>query len=210
VIAVLVAIVALLAGGTWLYRSLSYVPPFYSQALEATAAELKRSSREMLRRTAALNNDVKRRGKWEALLTDEQINGWLAVDGPKNHPDLIPTQAHNPRVRIVPGRLLAGAEVEGMVSAVVSVELDVRLTETNLLAVRIEKLRVGDVPWALDQIVDDVVAAARDWGIRVEQTQNDGDPVLLLTMPGEFDERKVLLERLELREGEVYLSGQTK
>jgi hypothetical protein len=110
----------------------------------------------------------------------------------------------------VPGRLLAGAEMEGAVSAVVSVELDVRLTETNVLAVRIEKLRVGDVPWALDQIIDDVVAAARDWGIRVEQTQSDGDPVLLLTMPAEFDKRKVLLERLELREGKVYLSGQTK
>jgi hypothetical protein len=210
VIAVLVALVALLAGGIWLYRSLSYVPPFYSEALEASAAELSRFSRELLRRTAALNSDVKRRGQWEALFTDEQINGWLAVDVPKNHPDLIPTQAHNPRVRIVPGRLLAGAQMEGAVTAVVSVELDVRLAETNVLAVRIEKLRVGDVPWALDQIIDDVVAAARDWGIRVEQTQSDGDPVLLLTMPAEVDERKLFLERLELREGEVYLSGQTK
>jgi hypothetical protein len=210
VTAVLMALLALFAGGIWLYRSLSYVPQFYSEALAATAAQLQQSSREMLRRTAALNNDLRRQGKWEALFTDREINGWLAVDVPKNHPELIPPQAHDPRVRIVPGRLLAGARIDAAVSAVVSVELDVRLAERNVLAVRVQKLRVGDVPWGLDQIIDEVIAAARDWGIRVEQTQSDGDPVLLLTMPAEFDERRVFLERLELRDGEIYLAGQTK
>jgi hypothetical protein len=205
-----VALVVLLAGGVWLYRSLSYVPPFYSEALAATESALRQSSREMLRRTAAFNNDIKRSGKWEALFTDQEINGWLAVDVPKNHADLIPPQAHEPRVRIVPGRLLAGARIEGAVSSVVSIELDVRLTETNIVAVRLQRLKVGDVPWALDDIVDQVAAAARDWGVRVEQTQSDGDPVLLLTMPAKFDERQVHLERLELREGEVYLAGHTK
>ena len=210
VTAVLVALVALLAGGIWLYRSLSHVPTFYTQALGATESELKQSSREMLRRVAALNNDVKRPGKWEALFTDQQVNGWLAVDVPKNHPDLIPPQAHSPRLQIVPGRLLAGAQVDGAVSAVVSVELDIRLTGDNVVAVRIQKLRVGNLPWGLDEIIDEVVAAASDLGIRVEQTQSDGDPVLLLTMPAEFDKRQVFLERLELRDGEVYLAGQTK
>jgi hypothetical protein len=207
---VLVVLAVLLAGGIWLYRSLSHVPPFYAEAIEASESELKQSSREMLRRTAALNNDIKRPGKWEALFTDKQINGWLAVDVPKNHPELIPPQAHNPRVRMVPGRLLAGAQIDGAVSAVVSVELDVRLAEPNVLAVRIQKLRVGNVPWGLDEIIDDVVAAAADWGIQVEQTQSEGDPVLLLRMPADFDERRAVLERLELRNGEVYLSGQTK
>jgi hypothetical protein len=210
VIAVLLVLAALVAGGIWLYRSLSHVPPFYSDALAVDESVLKQSNREMLRRTAALNNDVKRPGRWEALFTDEQINGWLAVDVPKNHPDLIPPQASNPRVQIVPGRLLAGAQIENAVSAIVSVELDIRLTDTNVLAVRIQKLRVGDVPWGLDEILDDVIATARDWGLHVEQTQTEGDPVLLLTMPAELDRRRVLVERLELREGEVYLSGSTK
>jgi hypothetical protein len=207
---VLVVLALVIAGGIWLYRSLSYVPPFYSEAVSASDPELKRSNREMLRRTAALNNDVQRPGKWEALFSDKEINGWLAVDVPKNHPDLIPPQARDPRVQIMPGRLLAGVRIEDAVSAVVSVELDVRLTEANVVAVRIQRIRVGDVPWGLDQVLDEVVKAARDWGIRVEQTQSDGDPVLLLTMPAEFDKRRVLLERLELREGEVYLSGQTR
>jgi hypothetical protein len=205
-----VVLAALLAGGIWFYRSLLYVPPFYAEGLEASESELKTSSREMLRRTAALNNDIKRAGKWEALFTDRQINGWLAVDVPKNHPDLIPPQARDPRVRIEPGRLLAGAQIDGAVSAVVSVELDVRLAEPNVLAVRVQKLRVGDVPWGLDEIIDDVVAAAADWGIQVEQTQSEGDPVLLLKMPADFDERRIVLDRLELRDGEVYLAGQTE
>jgi hypothetical protein len=206
----LLALLALVAGGVWFYRSLSHVPPFYAEALQASKSELQHSSREMLRRTAALNNDVKRIGKWEALFSDKDINGWLAVDVPRNHPDLIPPQAQSPRVRIVPGRLWAGAQIESGVSAIVSVELEVRLAKPNVLAVRIQKLRVGNLPWGLDEIIDDVVAAARDWGMRVEQTQSAGDPVLLLTMPDKFDERQVFLEHLELRDGEVYLTGETR
>ncbi|MEX2139419.1 MAG: hypothetical protein WD894_09170 [Pirellulales bacterium] len=209
--AVLLVLIALVVGGVWLYRSLVYVPEFYSQALAVGAPELQQSNREMLQRTAALNNDLKRIGEWQALFTDQQINGWLAVDVPKNHPDLLPPEVENPRLRITPDGVFAGAQFEGEVSAVVSVELAVRLTATNVLAVRINKARVGDVPWPLDRVVDEVVAAAASWGLQVEQTHSDGDPLLLVTLPPELNDgrRQVLLEHLELRNGEVFLSGRT-
>lgn len=209
--AVMLVLVALVVGGVWLYRSLVYVPEFYSQALAVGAPELQQSNREMLRRTAALNNDLKRTGEWQALFTDQQINGWLAVDVPKNHPDLLPAEIENPRVRITPAGVAAGARFEGEVSAVVSVELSVQLSSTNVLAVRINKARVGDVPWPLDGVIEEVVAAATGWGFQVEQTHTEGDPVLLVTLPPDLHDgpRRVLLERLELREGEVFLSGRT-
>lgn len=209
--AVLLVMAALVVGGVWLYRSLYYVPEFYSQALAVGAPELQRSNREMLRRTAALNNDLKRTGKWQALFTDQQINGWLAVDVPKNHPDLLPPEVRDPRVRVTPEGIFAGAKFEGDVSAVISVELAVRLTATNVLAVRIHKARVGDVPWPLDRVVEEVIAAAASWGLQVEQTQTDGDPVLLVTLSPDLqnNRRHVLLEHLEFRDGEVFLSGRT-
>ena len=209
--AVVLVLVGLVVGGAWLYRSLYYVPEFYSQALALGAPELQKSNREMLRRTAALNNDLKRIGQWQALFTDQQINGWLAVDVPKNHPDLLPPEVRDPRVRIMPEGIFAGAKFEGEVSAVISLQLAVRLTAPNVLAVRIHKARVGDVPWPLDRVVEEVVAAAASWGLQVEQTQTDGDPVLLVTLPPDLQDnrRHILLEHLELRDGEVFLSGRT-
>jgi hypothetical protein len=164
----------------------------------------------MLRRTASLGNDFKRVGKWEGVFTDRQINGWLAVDVPKNHPDLLPADVLHPRVRIRTERLFAGAQIERNVSAVISVELGVHLVAPNTVAVRIHKIRVGDVPWALDRVVGEVINAARDWGLYIEQTQSEGDPVLLVTVPPDLNGRHLLLERLELRDREVYLAGQTK
>jgi hypothetical protein len=209
--ALLLLVVAMIGGGAWFYRALSYVPAFYSQALAVKAPELQQSSREMLRRTAALTNDVKRLGNWQALFTDQQINGWLAVDVPKNHPDLLPSELRNPRVRIMPDGVLIGARFEGQVSSVVSVKFSVQLERTNVVAVRIHQLRVGDVPWRLDRIIDEIIRSAGQWGFLVEQTQTDGDPVLLVTLPPDLHDRnrEVQLEQLELREGEVFLSGRS-
>jgi hypothetical protein len=208
---VMLVLIAIVAGGVWLYRSLSYVPPFYSEALALDEPKLQQSNRDMLGRIAALTNDLKRSGEWQALFTDQEINGWLAVDVPKNHADLLPPEVLNPRVRLEPERVLLGAQVQGEVSAVVSVELDVRLTATNQVAVRIRKVRVGDVPWPLDQIIGEVTASARDWGLKVEQAQSDGDPLLLLTLPADSDGdgRRISLERLELQDGRVFISGHT-
>jgi hypothetical protein len=207
----ILALALLLAGGgIWLYRALSYAPPFYTAALEMPQAELEQSNREMLRRFATLTGDVKRVGRWQALFTEAQINGWLAVDLPKNHPEVLPPTLRNPRVQIVPGGIHLAAEYHGTISAVVSLEIDATLQQADVLAVRIRKVKVGDVPWALDRLVDEAVLAAREWGFEVRQTQSDGDPVLLLSLPPDIQQkRQVSLESMELRENEIYLAGET-
>ena len=181
----LLLLVGLVAGGIWLYCAISYVPAFYSAALAVAQPDLELSNRDMLRRTAALTNDMKRVGEWRAIFTQQQINGWLAVDLPKNHPDLLPAELQNPRIHITPDRVLAAARYESNVSAVVSLEFAATLQAPNQVALRIHTLRIGDVPWRMDQIVEQATAAARHWGLQVEQTQTDGDPVLLLTLPPE-------------------------
>ena len=60
--------------------------------------ELIIACRSFARQTAALNNHLRRMGGWEAHFTDQQVNGWLAVDVPKNHPDLLPPEISHPRV----------------------------------------------------------------------------------------------------------------
>jgi hypothetical protein len=209
--AVLLLALVVIVAAVWLYYALCSIPQFYREALALSDAELEHSSREMLHRSAALSNDLKRVGNWEAVFTDQQINGWLAVDIPKNHPDLLPPEVSSARVMIAEGTVHAAAKFDGQISAIISIEADIRLTAPNELALRIKKARVGDVPWPLDDVIEQATIAASQWGIQIEQTQSDGDPVLLLKVPAELrdGQHRMLIERFELRDGEVYLAGQT-
>jgi len=198
--------------GAWLWYSIRHVPEFYRQALSTDRARLEKSNKQLLRRTAALRNELRRIGVWQTRFTAEEINGWLAVDVPKNHPGLLPPEIEEPRVSISSDSILIGARYIGRVISVVSLELSVHLPEENVVAIRVRKLRVGDVPWGLSTIIDEVVASARDLGIGVQQTQIDGDPLLLFMLSDywEAEGRKVELVGLELEDGAVVIRGRTK
>ena len=103
-------IVALVALGAWLWYSIRHVPEFYRQALSTDRAQLEKSNKQLLRLTAALRNELRRPGVWQARFTADEINGWLAVDVPKNHPDLLPPQIEEPRVGITPDAVSVGAD----------------------------------------------------------------------------------------------------
>ncbi len=205
-------IVVLVALGGWLWYSIHYVPEFYQRALSTDRAQLEKSNKQMLRLTAALRNELRRPGIWQARFTADEINGWLAVDVPKNHPDLWPPQIEEPRVGITPDAVSVGARYVGSVTSVVSLEVSAHLPEENVVAVRIRKLRAGNVPWSISRIVDEVVAVAGDLGIGVEQAQIDGDPLLLFSLSDYWDaqDRKVELVGLELEDGAVVIRGRTK
>ncbi len=206
------AIVALVALGGWLWYSIHYVPDFYRQALSTDRAQLEKSNKQMLRLTAALRNEFRRPGVWQARFTADEINGWLAVDVPKNHPDLLPPQIEEPRVGISPDAVRVGARYAGSVTSVVSLEASAHLPEENVVAVRIRKLRAGNVPWSISRIIDEVVIAAGDLGIGVEQAQIDGDPLLLFSLSDylETQDREVELIGLEFEDGAVVIRGRTK
>jgi hypothetical protein len=205
-------IVVLMALGGWLWYSIHYVPEFYRHALSKDHAQLEKSNKQMLRLTAALRNELRRAGVWQARFTADEINGWLAVDVPKNHPDLLPPQIEEPRVGISPDAVSVGARYTGSVTSVVSLEVSAHLPEENVVAVRIRKLRAGNVPWSIGRIIDEIVAAAGDLGIGVQQSQIDGDPLLLFSLSEywEAQDRKVELVGLEFEDGAVVIRGRTK
>jgi hypothetical protein len=204
-------VAALVATGAWLWFSIHHVPEFYQQALKTDREELERSNKQLLRRTAALRNEFKRIGTWQARFTADEINGWLAVDVPKNHPDLLPPQLEEPRVSISPDAVLGGARYTGGVTSVVSLEVSAHLPEENVIAVRIRKLRVGDLPWSMSRIIDEVTAAASDLGVGVQQSQIDGDPLLIFSLSDywQAEGRNIALVGLEFEDGAVVIRGRT-
>ena len=71
------ALIAAILGGA--YYAAQQVEPYYEEALRTEPEVLERGSRELESRATALYSDAKQIGRWQALFTVEQINGWLAT-----------------------------------------------------------------------------------------------------------------------------------
>jgi len=195
-----------------IFLAARHVPTFYCQALVAEPETARRGSDELLEIATALMNMTHHEGKWYAVVTEEQVNGWLAVDLVENHPELLPTGAIDPRVRLQPGRarIACGYHYPGL-STVVSVSFDLYLAEPQVIALRVHSARAGAIPVPIKPIVDGVAEAAERLNLRVEWRQAHGDPVALITLPAAHTETATYrLDAFELRDQAIYVAGRTE
>jgi len=202
--------IAVLALGST-YWAARRVPEFYQEVLQAEPAALKQNSDQLLENAAALASSARNEGRWQALFTAEQINGWLAVDVVKNFPELLPPGVSDPRVAIHPGRIaLACRYLDGPVETVLSLEGEVYLQEPNVLSVRILRARAGALPAPLGSLLKGISRAADDAELQLRWLQAGGDPVAVIRLqPSDGERNKIRIEAIELREGEIYLAGRT-
>jgi hypothetical protein len=207
------AVVFFAASGFLVYRSAQHVPEFYRQALAVEPQRQEESSKELLQQATTLVNEVRKEGAWQALFTEEQINGWLAVDLVRNHPKALTKEIHDPRVSITPAGLNIGCRWESeKLHTIFSMRVELTLAEPNVIAMRIHGARAGALPLPLSKILEGVSRAARKMDVHLEWLQVDGDPVAMITIPpiGDLKEQRVVVvETLELRQGSVYLAGKT-
>lgn len=185
-----------------------YEPGFYCEAMEVDPSVLEQGSDQMLQQAAALASAIKKDAHWESLITAEQINGWLAVDMVKNHPNALPSMLRDPRVAIDSKRITLACRFEqDGVNSVLSLTVEPYMPEPNVVALRIVKARAGLLPAPLNKVIDGVKRAARAMQLHLEWRHTNGDPVALLSFPPTDDEQPVCIETLRLGEGEIYLAG---
>jgi uncharacterized protein (DUF2461 family) len=206
------ALAGLAAGG--LYRAATQVPPFYRQALAAQPATQKAAGRQFEQRALALHNDVRRGGRWAMRFTQDQINGWLAVELPVKFPGMLPQGISQPRVAVEPGLIhLAARRERGGVTTIVSLTGEVSLTaEPNEVAVRVRRVRAGSLPVPLGELLQEISLQAAEAGLPIRWTEFQGDPVALVRLPREAqlaEDCQVVLEHLEAGRGELLVAGRT-
>ena len=200
-----------------LYRGTRYVPEFYQQALapEPSPQQQVEVADDFERDVLALHNAAGKPGRWEARFTDEQANAWLTAVLPENYPQALPAEVEQPRVKLTARSAhVAWRYPMGGIKTVVSLKADVYLTDQpNQVAIRLRAIRAGRVPIPPTQILAGVSEAAREAGVDLTWSQQNGDPVALLRIPirhPQFTDRQLLLETLELEDGKVRLAGSTK
>jgi len=204
----------LLAGGGWfaVRQALRHEPKFYRQALTQSPADQRVAGVELEREVLDLHNQVRHEGRWQARFTEQQLNGWLAVDLPNKFPKLLPKQASDPRMALRDGEALFACRHQSKeIDGVVSIAMRVSLTEqTNELAIRVSRVRMGALPVPLSKFLDQISSAARREGLRLRWAEQSGDPVALIRLAPrhpEFPDRQIEVDQVQIEGGALTLSG---
>lgn len=212
--AIVAASLLLLAAVTLfvLWRASQVVPDFYAKMLDEKPAEQRQASDAMIQKSTLLASDVRKPGRWEALFTEQEINGWLAVDLKENHAATLPPGIADPRIVVEPGRLQIACRAQrGNIETVLSVTIEVYLAEPGVLALRIRNARAGVLPLPLADVLDQIGELGDRRGFLIQWQQADGDPVALVHIdPVVKGNKHVVIDTLELAEHEIYVSGTTE
>jgi hypothetical protein len=203
------AVVGLIAIGLGVaYYAAQQVQPFYVQALEIQPEALERGGRELESRATALYSDTKQVGRWQALFTAEQINGWLATQLAEFSGKELPPEIRDPRVAITPGVLTLGFRTKANgVDTVVSADSRVSLTKDGAVAIRLDSVRAGALPLPALQFADELASACQNLKLPIRWTRDAGKPVALVDLH-ELD--SLYVDDVQLDDGQLYVAGHTE
>jgi len=200
-----------IVGAYWASR----LPPrFYRQAMSASPADALKHGEHFERAALDLHNSSQHLGRWEISLTADEINGWLATDLPTKFPRLLPSGISDPRVAIDGDifRLAVRYHRDG-VDTVLSIAGEAYLTaQTNEVAIRLDSARAGLVPIPLGRLIQEINDRAERSDVNLRWTEVKGSPVALVRLSLESDksERRAVLDRLDIRPGQILLAGRTE
>ncbi len=202
-----------LAGGVGLLVFIAaWRPAFYSPAADPDAVHREQAARRLLTQLASVHGGLGRPGRWGAVISDEEVNAWLDIDLPRNHPTLLPSGVRRPLVAFEPKRIKAAARVGyGIASAVAWIDVGVTLREINQLEITMNDAGIGPVPVPRGLVLKQIAERIAPLGAVPEMRQVGGRPVLLVYIPAiPGSGMACRLEGLRLAAGEMVLDGMTR
>jgi hypothetical protein len=188
-------------------------PAFYRERLDVAAgAGAEQAARRLITKVVGLQAAAKRTGPWEAAITEQELNAWLALDLPRNHAGVLPAGVTAPRIELADRLLRLGMRVgAGPLTAVVSCGLEVRLREANQVECTVADARVGAVPVPRGPLLHALAARLTPLGLMAEIRRGDGRSVLVVTLPAAAGPaaRRCTIEALAVAPGELLMAGET-
>lgn len=185
-------------------------PSSYAKAGVAEGEERRRLSGEFQSAVFQMMPGSTTESGWQETFTAEQINSYFAEDFLRAKPFELPAGVHSPRVRIATDSLeLSFRYGKGFWSSVVSINMKIWLVaaEPNTIAVEILRTRAGTLPLSLRSFIERYLRSNRDWNVDVTWYRHQGRPVALVRLNGDPQRAPLLLQRLELQDGQLFLAG---
>ncbi|MFV2069916.1 MAG: hypothetical protein ACC645_23365, partial [Pirellulales bacterium] len=193
--------------------ALHRVQPYYQAALVIDTQTLQMSSRRLESRVTALASMAQQSAPWEALFTDNDVNGWLAVALEKKFPGWLPENISDLRIAFTENCLRVGFRYQDThYDTVVSIRMVPFVTETNVLAIRLEEAHAGALPIPLEKVVQVCRAEARARNIPLQWARQANRPIALLPVEHFLSTEtwRRHLQTVELSAGQLLLAGSSE
>jgi hypothetical protein len=187
--------------------------PLAGRPAAVAAAAAEQDARRLVTAVSGLHADIMRVGHWEALFTERQINAWLAVDLPRNHPELLAGGATGPRVEFLPGRVRAAVRLgRKPLAASIWIEAEVKLREVNQLGISLRAAGLGRLPLPRGPLLQELARRLDRIGLVTEIRRLDDQPLLLVYIPSTHEAGGLShwLRRLGITSGELVVTGETR
>ena len=195
-----------------LYLSAQRAPRFYRDSLEVAFDVQETRNKEMLRKVRELNNDLQKTDTpWEGSFSNEELNGYLAIEVEKESSNLFPKEVKQPRLAVRGRRLDFACRIEeGPVTGMLHVAIDATIMEPNRLTLRLKHVALGRLPISKERPKKLLVDALRKRGYDVTEGTTDGDPTFTIPLDLSYGKDKaIFVEKIELLEGGLRISGIT-
>lgn len=218
-VVVLVFSFAILGGGTyWVYSSVQEVPEFYRE-VQVEARKVDPAARKQLAAVAEIQalevrNAVEAGDAWAFELTDEETNSWLETELPTKFPNILPSEAREPRVRFSQGKIELGwRHMTPWGEIVLSLDGNVSLTKDKRQVVaKIANVYAGGFVLPRDRVLAEVRQAAQTQQLAITWSEQDGCPVAMIPIH-QFHDRgvpdDVTVENLEFTGERFRISGRS-
>jgi len=167
----------------------------------------------LVTKAAAVYEGLGREGAWEAVVSDDEINAWLAIDLPRNHATLLPAWVRNPSVRILPRRLAVGGWLGyGWCAAYGWADLQVDLHGLNQIWIRPLDARLGLFPVPKAAVLGRLARGIEALGLITSLRRLDDGMLLVVSIPSSDRSggAETLLESLRLDDGDLFAAGTTR
>jgi len=189
----------------------SQVPAFYARARGAEAGEAAETrARRAVSKASAWHAALSRPGGWDAVMAEEEINAWLAVDLPRSHAGLLPRGLSQPRLAFRPRHLAMGARLGvGPVATIAWIDCEIILREPNQLTVAVDRARLGAIPLPNTPALGAIGRQLRRLGMQTDIRRVDGRMVLAVHLPATHDAggTSCVVESMSFTDGEWLVTG---
>ncbi len=195
-----------------LFRATRHVPEFYRQALIISGEQQQHYGEQFQEQVLQLKATAVREQRFETTWSTAQINGWLATTVADHHAHQLPPGMRDLRVALEKGQARIGCRYrKGKIDTVVWLVVDVDLTDqSNVLELRLRGLKAGLVPFSIERFQEHVATALQRAKVSIRWIEGVDDITARLQLPGRFADlpgKSVRFEKIELRDGSLFLSG---
>ena len=197
----------------WAYRAIQRVPEFYETVRAASREQLRAASDQFEQRVAEFQKELEKEGAWEAVFTEEQINGWLTVDAPQQFGNQIPPEIETPVVDLEPDTVWVAVRLKTKSFDTV-LNLAAELTvdpQKNEIEVHVLEAYAGDLPIPLGTVKKRLRQYTSQLAVDLRWTGEDDELIARIGIPRFVDKwhRERILERIVVNAGYCVLSGRT-